>query len=494
VLKRKREIAELSSKKAKKQRKSDAAQVNGDFGADNTATPTKKSRREKIKEEGNTSKAKEGLANGVHEESVAANGTPTSSSRKEPKSRKDKKKLNNEETQTTVDQILTPEIISTVDKSEKLPNGAAPHDQSEQTTAKNTRKNKGGKRTANGKQQAQEDKQETVVTNVEPQVEGTSESKKQRKARKEQRKTKSRPTAAWSISAPLGGWFLPQDPVFASDEKYLILANTRALQVYSTETSLLANTLPVSSGSLSTYALSTTNPNNLYTANSSGLITLWDWTEGKKIGRWEIGSNVRQMTVVPQPDSQLDLIYCHEIGSKHIINVHALRTRSHGSPTELKQIFKTKYPITGFQVLSEGKIVIATTKKSVAIGKRSKVHKTALQDFEYIWREFQISKPATTFDGYLRIPAKSEKKQNQAHDQRDHLDLAVGDEEGVIHLFEDILSSLAAIEKSTKTGPKTDTNLETLRPKRLHWHRQAVGSVKWSRDGMYFCQITRHFR
>lgn len=304
-----------------------------------------------------------------------------------------------------------------------------------------------------------------------------------------QSKTKKRTKGAakWSISPVQGGWFLPLDPVFSFDEKHLLLATLKSLQVYATETSLLANTLPVGGTGvvITAYAISTTKPNQVYVADSTGLITLWDWADGKKLGRWDIGATVRNMAVVVQPGGDDDLVYCYEVSDgKHIVNVHALRTKEQTSKTELKRVIKSSSAIHSFQVMLQGKYVVIATIDSITVGKRLKTSKTAVQDFEYVWREFQFSKHITTFNTYFRPQQVTEKSKKSGQDQRDVLDLAVGDEIGVIFLFEDILASFAALEKNQKSNPNKTDNADSLRPKRLHWHREAVGSVKWSLDGM----------
>jgi NET1-associated nuclear protein 1 (U3 small nucleolar RNA-associated protein 17) len=245
--------------------------------------------------------------------------------------------------------------------------------------------------------------------------------------------------------------------------------------VYAADSSTLVRSLSKRSSFISAYALSAADSNRVYTASEAGLITLADWTDGSTVGRWDIGSNVRCIKVVRDPASNMDLVYSHEaVGSSHVVNVHALRTREQDAPTELKQILKRKAPISGMQVLLHGKIVVVAIHKSILIGRRSKLQKTALQDYEYVWREFQTAKRVTGFDAYVRTPDAS---------LADHIDLAVGDQDGVIWLFEDVLSSFARVEKTRKEAAKPETDLEMLRPKRLHWHREAVASVKWSRDG-----------
>jgi NET1-associated nuclear protein 1 (U3 small nucleolar RNA-associated protein 17) len=303
---------------------------------------------------------------------------------------------------------------------------------------------------------------------------------------KKPHKTKSASKKSpWLVSTPFGGWFLPQDPVFSSDEKFLILANVRGLQIYSTETSLLAHVLPVGSGVLTAYSLSSTKPTQVYIANSAGLITLWDWVDAKKLGRWDIGTNIRQIAVVTQPDTNQDLVYCHEVGSSHVINVHALRTRDQKPQTDLKRIFKSKSPISKIEVLLGGNVVIVACANSVVVGRRSKLQKTALQDFEYIWREFTTSTRITALCSYIQPQEPLGEGKRASQQLKDNLDIAIGDESGAIHLFEDLLSVSAGLEKSQKKREDPSADLESLKPKRLHWHREAVGSLKWSLDGRF---------
>lgn len=297
------------------------------------------------------------------------------------------------------------------------------------------------------------------------------------------KKQKPKGSANWSVSSAQGGWFLPRDPVFSADEKSILLATHKGLEVYVAETSLLAYKLPVSgSGEVTAYALSATDSNRVYVAESTGLITLWDWVSRQKVGRWDIGATVRNMKVVTHADE--DLVYCHEPGKSHIVNVHALRTGAQASTTELKPILKTSANILDIQVLLQGKFVVVACGDSLMVGKRQKQSKTAVQDFEYVWRELKFAQRITTFDAYVRDPAEvTGKPAKSAQDQRDIIDIAIGELSGAILLFEDVLASFAAIETVQKAGKTKADNAESLRPKKLHWHRDAVGSVKWSLDG-----------
>lgn len=311
--------------------------------------------------------------------------------------------------------------------------------------------------------------------------------KKEKKERKDKKRTervekKGKNSETWTTSSPQGGWFLNSDPVFSPDEKYLILANLKYLRVYATESSLLVNTLHVSdSGVLTAYALSSVKPNQVYIADSTGSIKLWDWTTGKEIRRWDIGATVVNIAVITRPDSDEDFLFCHETGNSHAVNVYALLPKSR---VEVKQVLLTKSAIRSMQVLLQGKYVILASAESITIGKRIKISKTALEEFGYVWREIRFSKRITTFNAYFREPQASKGKK-AVQDQRDVLDIAVGEDTGVILLFEDVLASFAAIESSQKSKSDKPDSAESLRPKRLHWHRDAVGSIKWSLDGNY---------
>ena len=442
MLKRKREGAEPLRKKVKTRRKSDAAQekADEDVRMENIATPAK---------------PKEVVTNSVP--STAATATPSVSRSAKKKARK----LNaGNETPGQAGAASTP--VSSAKKGKGGQPDAVKAAGPEPTPSK----------TATGKTQA-------LVPHEPP-------NPPKPKGKSKEKKKSDR---AWSWGALMGGWFLPEDPVFSSDEKHVILANARALQVYANDTSSLERALPMRSGYVSTYALSAANQSHVYTANAAGLITLWDWTEGKTVGRWDIGTNVRSITVVADPASNTDLVYSHEMGSSHIVNVHALRTRQ--EETELKEIFKTKSPITGMRILAEGKLVVIAHQKSIVIGKRTKSASAALRDVKYVWREFQMSRRITSFDAYVRGAGDSVHGDKGSAASGDHIDLAVGDQDGVVWLFEDILASLIKVEKAHKDASKTDTSQELLRPKRLHWHREAVASVKWSRDGEFYCPLSR---
>ncbi|EDU51400.1 WD domain containing protein [Pyrenophora tritici-repentis] len=459
-LKRKREEA-AAQKKAKKQRKDEAAA------------------------------ALENSRNGQP-------GTPATNSTPKTKNTSTSKKQSNAMPTTNgASKDATSETPVTALKANKSPareNGSANDDEKDAATATQT-PSKAPKRLVEEVVNGEAHGTPQAAEKVEHKKKDKKEKKRKDKAKRDELVetepsvpiTKSRKSTRYTTSASQGGWFLPADPIFSTDEKYLLVADSNILRVYSTETSLLAHTLSEGDiGNITAYALSATSPHLVYVAYSVGQIIMWDWVAARQIGRWHVDVKVKNMAVIIKPASDEDFVYCHEADS---VCIRALRTSRQTSEkserSQLKQLLKTNSEICGIRVLLQGKYVVVATADSITIGKRVKPSRTALAEFEYLWREFKLSKHITTFDVYHREQNEPGNGKKAAHDQRDVIDIAVGDETGVILLFEDILASIAAVESSQKGKKDRLDSADSLRPKRLHWHREAVGAVKWSLDGNY---------
>lgn len=488
-LKRKRESTiGGSNRKSKKQREAERVAGAGEEAAaapvaepaqdaQTTQTPTDKSK----------SKSRKTQANGVPVEAPTTTSKPKSTPQPKslPDGESDAPNVRDIPSNTLDEKTPKKERITGLDKRVK-------NNTEEARALKAARKKKAEDDKARKDAKKEELRLEVVAKAEEKKIK--QEKHAQREGKKEGRtaekaltKSKNKSRGPWNASPAQGGWFLPQDPIFSSDEKHIIVATPKAVQIYTAETSLLARALPITSPStiVTAFALSATKPNQLYVADSTHLVTLWNWVEGTKLGRWQIGAMVRQMVVVAQPGSDEDLVYCHESsGKSQVINVHALRTKEQASQTELKQVLKQTDRLQRLQVLLQGKYVIITSHRSITIGKRLRASKTAVKDFDYVWRELQFSNAITTCDVYHRRPILADNGKKSAEPEKDILDLAVGDEIGVILFFEDILASFAASERSQKNQTKVDS-AEEFRPKRLHWHRNAVGSVRWSLDGTF---------
>ena len=256
-----------------------------------------------------------------------------------------------------------------------------------------------------------------------------------------------------------------------------------AIHVYSKATSLLVRKLPVSEGSsICAYTLSSVNADHLYLATSQRLIVLWDWVKGEKLARWETDSQIYSMTTSVSKGSSIDTVYTLERARKWMVTAHRLRHGTEAASTEIETLFESPERMTDFKVVSGGKFIVITEKRGLTIGKL-KSGGAALKDFQYTWRSFGSKEPITAFDVRCSeyVPPKASTKGYYPAKIADteSVNILIGDTQGFIYVYEDLLRKLERNEKPR--GPNSAAN--TVVPRILHWHREAVGAVKWSLDG-----------
>ncbi|KAI9805986.1 MAG: hypothetical protein M1825_000600 [Sarcosagium campestre] len=302
------------------------------------------------------------------------------------------------------------------------------------------------------------------------------------------------PSAAnWKLSSAKGGRYINAPPVFTRTERYLLLSFKTALQVYSTEGSSLKRSLPVISesdwgDSITSYSLSSVNDDQVFITTSSGSLHLWNWVEGSPLGRWKIG----QHAFAVQPESQLvsetpkDLIFtCSRVQSKlYHIQVSRFRENDPLLSLESRSIYNTRSPITAFRTLLHGRCVVIASGKRLILGEMNVEESNSFDDITFTWREFSTPNRIKAVDVRIATAVPSAKKGRDSKHQKkneERLDVVIGDVEGEIYVYRDLLSYLIQVEQKTH-GANTGTQYSPLR---LHWHRTAVQSVRWSLDGNY---------
>ncbi|KAF2144969.1 uncharacterized protein K452DRAFT_305919 [Aplosporella prunicola CBS 121167] len=292
----------------------------------------------------------------------------------------------------------------------------------------------------------------------------------------------------WYTSDPAGGRFLHIEPVFSRDERYLIFSTARAVHIYSTATSLLVRTLPSNtSHPISAYALSSANPDNIYVSDASGFVVLWDWVNGRKLGRWDLASRIQGMTTAlfeEENGTKVDTLYTHERGQSNTISAHRLRGRSEGKDSEAVVLLKTKLAIQSFSVAADGHVIAVAFTDRVMIGKAKETSMTELKNFTFVWREIKCTETVTAID--VRVGRPDVKKDTKktprkgAAPSANATNLTIGCANGAVFVYEDILLKLIQAE-----NPKKESQPVSLAPRLFHWHRNAVATTKWSLDGNY---------
>ena len=233
---------------------------------------------------------------------------------------------------------------------------------------------------------------------------------------------------------------------------------------------------------ITAFALSASNSSQLYVALSQGLVEKWDWTEGKRIGKWIINSQIYDITVVSQISHNVeeDLVYTVDgRAGSWMITAHHLRPGKGPPQTEAHTLYKSTEPIASFKALESGKVVIASMGSRLILGNIASPLTSVLKNVKYMWREVTAPELITTFDA--RISDGQKEAAGGGTIKADpksptSVDIVTGGLRGSVYVYRDLLASL--IQKERKK------HMPTPVAQHLHWHRTGVGAVKWSADGM----------
>ncbi|AEO53371.1 hypothetical protein MYCTH_2294587 [Thermothelomyces thermophilus ATCC 42464] len=296
--------------------------------------------------------------------------------------------------------------------------------------------------------------------------------------------SKSQP---WRLSKPMGGRMLDIDPIFSPDERHLLITYNTSIQVYSTEDSLLvrriALPIPGSDGEnelVSTHivasVLSKCDTDYVWVACSDGRIWYLNWTSGSGV---DAPFKVEAKKVL---DMTVDAV---ELGGKAEDVVLVLQKLTYSSA----QIFayNTKALSAGrgtllhtydespqlLQSVAGGRLIVAAAKETLHIGQLKPKKLASLDDLVYRFVCFDVPDIVSCLN--VRHTVRTTKKGGI---EIQSVDLVIGGARGGIYVYHDILSKLPGEgSASSKAG--------LIQPRKYHWHRRAVHSVKWSEDGNY---------
>ena len=271
-------------------------------------------------------------------------------------------------------------------------------------------------------------------------------------------------TSGWTLSSRQAGRFLDVDPIFVQDgdgQEYLVSANDREMQLLSLETSLVVRTLPSPPGRcIRCFAGGTPNDNVIRVAHDNNSVWTWDWMN-------EEGEEATHTFTAPGPivaiastrlpqAKRSTLIYITQTSKKSVIY-------REGSGSLL---FEIRESLESIQIFGEMEYIVAQGPSVIVLGTKNQTEDASL---DFVWTQIPLLSKATCAQARL-LPVEPTTKKSKP--QRPGLCLAVGNEDGQIHLYDDI---------STVSGRKP----QLPSPRILHWHREAVSSVKFSQDGNY---------
>ena len=273
--------------------------------------------------------------------------------------------------------------------------------------------------------------------------------------------------------------------------RYLIVAYNTSIQVYSAADSLLVRRIPISTldssapkGSkpaiIVAMRLSKRSPNLIWVACSDGHIYHVDWT--KKTQSLESfhtkSGTAKAMVVLPMGDSKkgLEVVLVAESDKSFRLDIVAyLATK--GQMPQSKNLLSLKKNGNGLHLLEssdDGQFLTGALNDRIFIGVLNTESVENLDQLRQDFFSFDAPDLITSLD--LKIATRNSKKSKA--DIGPVVDIIAGGARGGIYLYHDAVSRLQTFSKS-----KSDK--ETIQAQKLHWHRKAVHSVKWSRDGKF---------
>lgn len=275
-------------------------------------------------------------------------------------------------------------------------------------------------------------------------------------------------TGSWALSPAQGGIFIDQDPLISANGDFLILPTASEIQIYSTKTSLLVRRLH-SVAEITTCALSEVDANKLYVGHRSGFISVWDFESGQQLGRYQAQTSIRQLACLSHSVNQETILVLHEQGKTRLLVAYTVDQINHKIKRNETLLTKSN-AVSGVRCLAGGSLILVSSQSKLLIGYSQNLGNESTE-LAFTWREISLSSTITSFDGQVN-PGKSKTMRRIPS-----LDVVVGLESGVILQYEDLLFKLIGKEKNNSS--------DSIMSRKLHWHRTAVNTVKWSRDRNY---------
>ena len=279
--------------------------------------------------------------------------------------------------------------------------------------------------------------------------------------------------AGWSLSTSTAGRFIDHDPIFVRDpetnEECLIAANARDVQLLSIETSLLVRSCPAPDGlTIQCFAKDPMDDRSIRIAYSDGSIAGWLWTTGKseKIADHADGKPTCMewaKTSTPAEDERGGVFYVSRTGKQSTIMWHG------------QSLYSRKQQLVSLQVLGESEYIVAHSISTLVLGAKQGVKQDKKNKkrggSDFVWIELPFGQGITCVAAKLGSATPTDRRDTK---RRSILSLAVGNNEGQIHLYNDVTSVFAQNGQASLPSPRI-----------LHWHREAVPTVKFSPDGNY---------
>lgn len=274
--------------------------------------------------------------------------------------------------------------------------------------------------------------------------------------------------------------------------RFLIVGHRQSIRIYSGATSLLYRAIDLSINAsrganvrIVAYALSQTNSNMIWVGCSDGAVYNIDWTTGAGTDQFWTTSSMGMIhmtaTAMTFGGQKRDVVFTTEArrDGGWRITAHQLTPPGSETPSVAKTIYTSTQPIHILKAAKSGGVVVAASENRVLMGNVRGEGFESVEKMKYEFFVFESTDYISTIDVRVTERAKTAKNQKNSKGEKfGVVDVVVGDVKGSIFVHNDLLRKVSNAQH--KEGPAV-----SLTPRKLHWHRKTVETVKWSLDGNY---------
>lgn len=279
------------------------------------------------------------------------------------------------------------------------------------------------------------------------------------------------------------------------DFRHLILTYNTSIQVYSAADSLLIRRIPINfpDSSLTTAPkpativatkLSRRNGDLVWVACSDGRVYSVNWRQpSENVVEFKTSSGTAKalslVPIGPEKEGQEAVVILESDKSHRLdLTAYILDQEANASSRTLLSLKKSGHGLRLLEGSRDGSLLVGALNDRLFIGAASDGAQDSFDQLSYEFFSFDTPDIVTTLD--FKIDMKPNpiggSKPREAPDSEGSLDIIVGGARGAIYLYHDALS------RAKSTG-KSKSEKDSLQAQKYHWHRKAVHSVKWSRDG-----------
>jgi len=269
--------------------------------------------------------------------------------------------------------------------------------------------------------------------------------------------------------------------------RFFLLAHSCSLKIYSAKTSLQVREFSLDSKPsevIVCFKLDPLDSSKVYIGTSASTIYFVDWTTGKLVKSWQLGNirTIQRLAICVDEKREGDethgIIYVGGPGSKSQSTIiQRVKLSLSVMPIEDRVYVVPKpSPIECMQVLDRGNIVTAIAGNTLIIGNKNTEEDSSDKKPWGFFRHYPMSFHLVCMDAYLPgepdiINHKGGGSNRGGGRRANQLgDVIVGDNNGALHLFHNLLR----VEGAPKGSPVIS---------KMHWHRSRVQAVKWALDG-----------